>query len=259
MDTFNEQLVVRKNSGKDILKVVIYLLLIFLVPGVFVLLGLSVNFYFIVVAACAFFFAIYASFYLVTGLYTEYEYAVTNSNITVDKIVGKRSRKRIISVDIKRFSTLAKLKDSDTEKKSYRKIFRASITPDGDDVFAAEMHLDKFGGECLLLFSPDQKTLEAMQPTLRNNIRLELRKSGLIKPAPKAAVPAEKSTEKPVAKKPVNKQTDKADENPVKKTDDNKTSSPAEKTADTADKKPENKVSNGSKPNNNRKKSKKKS
>ena len=178
MDTFTEQLEVRQNTSKDITKLIIYLLLIFAVPGICILLGVTVNFYFIVVAVCAFFFAVYASYYLVTGLYVEYEYAVTNSNITVDKISGKRSRKRIISVDIKRFNSLAKLKDSDVSKKSYRKIFKASITPDGDDVFAAEMHLDKFGGDCLLLFSPNQKTLDAMMPHLRNNIRLELKKAG---------------------------------------------------------------------------------
>ena len=130
---------------------------------------------------CAFFFAVYASYYLVTGLYVEYEYAVTNSNITIDKISGKRSRKRIISVDIKRFNTLAKLKDSDVSNKNYRKIFKASITSDGDDVYAAEMHLDKFGGDCLLLFSPNQKTIDAMMPHLRNNIRLQFKKAGIEK------------------------------------------------------------------------------
>ena len=181
MDTFTEQLEVRKNSNTDIIKLIVYLLLIFAVPGICILLGVTVNFYFIVVAVCAFFFAVYASYYLVTGLYVEYEYAVTNSNITIDKISGKRSRKRIISVDIKRFNTLAKLKDSDVSNKNYRKIFKASITSDGDDVYAAEMHLDKFGGECLLLFSPNQKTIDAMMPHLRNNIRLQFKKAGIEK------------------------------------------------------------------------------
>lgn len=182
MDTFTEQLEKRQNTGKDITKLVIYLLAIFAIPAIFILLGVTVNFYFIIVAVCAFFFCIYGSYYLVTGLYVEYEYAVTNSNITVDKILGKRTRKRIISVDLKRFNTFAKLKDTDISKKSYRKIFKASITPDGDDVYAAEMHLDKFGGECLLLFSPNQKTLDAMTPYLKNTIRIALKKNNGKKP-----------------------------------------------------------------------------
>ena len=102
MDTFTEELVVKKNTSKDIAKLVIYLLAIFTVPLIFILLGITVNGYFIIVALCAAFFAVYGSYYLVTGLYKEFEYAVTNSNITVDKVIAKRNRKRVISVDIKR-------------------------------------------------------------------------------------------------------------------------------------------------------------
>lgn len=178
MDTFCEQLVVRKNNARHILKLVALLLLIFTVPAIFVLLGNVWNRYFIIVAICAFLFGVYGSYYLITGMYTEYEYAVTNSNITIDKIIAKRSRKRIISVDIKKFNTFRKLKEADIGKKSYRKIFQAGITENGDDVYAAEMHLDKFGGDCLLLFSPDEKTIAAMKPFLRTNIKAEMFKSG---------------------------------------------------------------------------------
>lgn len=183
MDSFDEQLVVRKNSAKHAVRLVVYLLLIFTVPAVFFLLGFFDigTRYFVIVGVCALFFAVYGSYYLVTGLYTEYEYAVTNSNITIDKITAKRSRKRIISVDIKKLNTMRKLKDADNAHKSYKKIFEASMTSDGDDVYACEMHLDKFGGDCLLLFSPDEKTLEAMKPYLRTNIKTEFIKNGTFK------------------------------------------------------------------------------
>lgn len=172
MDIFNEQLVVKQNTAMDKIKITVYLLGIFLIPAIFILLGVTVNFYFIIVAICAFFFACYASYYLLTGMYLEYEYAVTNSNITIDKVIAKRNRKRIISVDIKKFNTLKKFNESDFNKKSYKKVFKASITPNGDDVYGAEMHLDKFNGECLLLFSPNEKTLEAMRPYLRATARI---------------------------------------------------------------------------------------
>ena len=168
MDTFTEELVVKQNTQKDIAKLVVYLLGIFTVPAIFILLGVTVNAYFIIVAICAAFFAIYGSYYLVTGLYKEFEYAVTNSNITVDKVIAKRNRKRVISVDIKRFNSL-----------------KASITPDGDDVYGAEMHLEKFGGECLLLFSPGEKTLDAMKPYLKNTIKAEMFKNSAKKSSSK--------------------------------------------------------------------------
>lgn len=203
MDSFNEQLVVRKNTGKHFARVAVLVLLIFSVPAVLFLLGIN-NIgtrYFVVVSMCALFFAVYGSYYLVTGLYIEYEYAVTNSNLTIDKIIGKRSRKRIISVDIKKFNSLKKLGESDALTKSYKKIFPASITDRGGDVYAGEMHLEKFNGNCLLLFSPDEKTLEAMKPFLKMNVKTELIKSGVFKPATaaksaKTAVLEKKAPEK---------------------------------------------------------------
>lgn len=176
MDTFVEQLVVKKNTGRDTVSLIIKILALFAIPGIFVLLGALVNFYFIIVAICAFFFVAYASYYVITGMYLEYEYAITNSNITIDKVIAKRNRKRIISVDIKRFNTLNKVSSGDFEKKSYRKVFNASITPNGENVYGAEMHLDKFGGECLLLFSPNEKILNAMKPYLKMTARANLTK-----------------------------------------------------------------------------------
>ncbi len=165
-DTFTEQLVVRENTASEKLKTTIYVLAAFLVPAVFIILGVYWNFYFIIVALCAFFFAVYITYYLVTGLYVEYEYAVTNSNLTIDKITAKRKRKMLVNVDIKRFNTFKKLNEGNYDK-PYKKIFKASVTANGDDVYAAEMHLEKFGGDCLLLFSPDEKTLKAMKPYIK--------------------------------------------------------------------------------------------
>ena len=178
-DRYTEQLEKRQNTPNDTIKAVLSLVGVFTVPFIFIILGVFVNFYFIVVAVCAFFFAVYGSYYILNGLYVEYEYTVTNSNITVDKVIGKSRRKMIMSVDLKKFHTLAKLKDVDINSNKYEKIFRASVTPDGDDVYAAEMHLDKFGGNCLLLFSPNEKTMDAMIPYLKNTIKISLRNSGV--------------------------------------------------------------------------------
>ena len=232
MDTFVEQLVVRKNNAKHIAKLIIYLLLIFSAPALFVLLGNIWNRYFIIVAVCAFLFGVYGSYYLVTGLYVEYEYAVTNSNITIDKITAKRSRKRIISVDIKKFNTLRKLSDADLAGKNYKKFFKASVTEDGDDVYAAEMHLDKFRGDCLLLFSPDEKTINAMKPYFRTNVKADLIKSGVISTAKKEHKSAAKSDNKASAKPEKKSEAEKKDNKSKKngsKTNKSKKSDSSEK------------------------------
>ena len=203
MDSFSEQLVVRKNNIKHVAKLIVLLLLIFSVPAIFFLLGVFDigTRYFVIVSICALFFAIYGSYYLVTGLYVEYEYAVTNSNITIDRIIAKRSRKRVISVDIKKFNTMRKLADADIEGKSFKKVFIASATENGDDVYACEMHLEKFNGDCLLLFSPDQKTLETMKPYLRTNIKAEFIKNGTFKTGASSKTKTEKADSKTSLKK----------------------------------------------------------
>ena len=101
MDRFSEQLIVKYPSTRDnILKVLIAL-------GTAAVLGLLVFLFFmfgygILIAALALGAgAAWLGVWLLQGLYTEYEYIVTNEDLDIDKIKGKRSRKRLITVSLK--------------------------------------------------------------------------------------------------------------------------------------------------------------
>lgn len=92
MDIFIEQLVKRKKGSKDILiwvgvllGIAIILFLVFAMAPVLllpVLIGL-----------------IAAAYFILSSRNIEYEYSVTNSDITIDKIINRRKRKNVLSVD----------------------------------------------------------------------------------------------------------------------------------------------------------------
>lgn len=96
MDTFFEQLIKIKLTGK-----VKALITLILVVDVLIILGVGffafwtgmLEMLIIIVAV-----AIYGTYKLISLLSVEYEYIYTNGDLDVDKIVGKSSRKRMVSI-----------------------------------------------------------------------------------------------------------------------------------------------------------------
>ena len=106
MDIFIEHLVKKKTTVLDvliriglILAALIALTLVFAVPSD------SVWSMVVVFVACA---AIFGGWYEFTGLSIEYEYAVTNGEIDIDKIIAQRKRKRLITIQAKNIERMGK-------------------------------------------------------------------------------------------------------------------------------------------------------
>jgi len=107
MDIFLEKIVTRKKTAIDsliivgvIIGVIVAFFVISMIPQVaqfsmFILVGLG-----------------YGAFRLITSRNIEYEYAVTNGDIDIDKIVSQRKRKRIFSARCKDFDIVAPVKSS---------------------------------------------------------------------------------------------------------------------------------------------------
>ena len=89
MDHFAEYLVQKRPTSQDRLKqgliVAAAVVLSVLIGAISVLTG----WLFLLVLVIG---AIYGAYYLLTGCYTEYEYTVTNGELDVDKIAGRRKR-----------------------------------------------------------------------------------------------------------------------------------------------------------------------
>lgn len=172
MDVFVEYMVKKKMSTKDIL---IYLgallgvLVLTMVSILFVLplAGISIPF-FILVGSIA------GAYFLVGTRNLEYEYSVTNGDVSVDKIINRKSRKRLTSFDSKGIEEMGKYAPNAEKLKSRRvdKRILAGTYEDGrDSIYVIAQ--SKKTGLTLMVFDPDDRVLDAMKPFVPRHIRQE--------------------------------------------------------------------------------------
>ncbi|NLY19379.1 MAG: hypothetical protein GX045_10710 [Clostridiaceae bacterium] len=154
MDIFIEKIVKRRKDIKDhlITAAVISgaLLLMFIALNIEILAGVSM---FIVVGIG------YGAYYFITSRNTEYEYAVTNGDLDIDKIIAQRKRKRVFSANCKDFEIVARLK-SQHYTPQYRN-FKNKMDFTGyignDDVYFVVLHYNN--QPTILFFEPSEKML----------------------------------------------------------------------------------------------------
>ncbi len=166
MDTFIEQIIKKNRTGRDaVLKALIC------VGAVLV----SVVMLFLPIVPVNFLFAlgvVYGGYYLMTGFDCEYEYIVTNGEIDIDKIIAKRKRKRLITFKISAFESFGEYKDAPAPGNSVTTVLANGRDETGDD--SRDYYADfKHGslGSVRIIFTPNERVLEAMKPYLPRNIR----------------------------------------------------------------------------------------
>ncbi|MGN0612841.1 MAG: DUF6106 family protein [Porcipelethomonas sp.] len=161
MDTYSEQLVKKAQDSSDAMKRVLII-----VGGAIVVFGLLyvtlciTPFALIAVAA-----AIYGIFILFTGTNVEYEYIVTNSSLDIDKIISKRKRVNLISVDVREFTEFGEYTD-----KPYDGTIVCAAGGD-EKLMYADFNSDRYG-KSRLVFSPNEKVLGCIRPYLQRKIRV---------------------------------------------------------------------------------------
>ncbi len=149
MDIFCEQLVTRTKTAKDILKI----------SGI-IAAGIAVTLLLIALLGvlsfalvCGVWFGVW---WLVTRVNTEYEYIITSTVLDIDKIMAQRSRKRLLSIDLKNAERFMPIKDI---PKIDNKIIDA--TPNGieDGVYGVDFMEN--GQIKRLLFKPNKEMLSS--------------------------------------------------------------------------------------------------
>ena len=161
MDVFVEQIVKKRFGPKDYAIVVLAVLaglvviaLSFLIPAV----GLLI----LVLAAVG-------AYYLITSRNLEFEYSITNGDITIDKIVNRRKRKRVINTDAQYIEDIGRYDPHRlANKQGYTKIF-VSEYDDGRNswYFCAR---DPKKGNVLVVFDPEEKVMKAIKPFLPRQV-----------------------------------------------------------------------------------------
>lgn len=170
-DVFVEYMVKKKLSGKDIL-----ICLGASVGGaVLAFLGLMLTpilpmLPFLVICG-----VIYGLYWVISSRSVEYEYSITNGDISVDKITNRRSRKRLTSFDAKAIEEMGKYTENAQKLRNKRvdKTIFASEMEDGKDAWYVIAKSRKTG-LTLLVFSPDERCIDAIKPFMDRRLKFEI-------------------------------------------------------------------------------------
>lgn len=151
MDHYNEQLVRKQTEASDTAKrvligagtvilsaAVIFAMLLFAFPMLLIIV----------------FGIFYLSWFLLSGTVTEYEYIVTNSDLDIDKITGKRKRKRLITVNLNNVTEWGEYTDN-TNLNTDATVMASDASGIGAWYLVAKH--DKLG-EVAVIFTPTEET-----------------------------------------------------------------------------------------------------
>ena len=172
MDTFVEQIIVRKKTGKDF-AILAGILLggCLLAAGsmiAFMMTGLSIIPMVAIVGIC------WGGYMLLGMRNIEYEYSFTNGDITVDKIIAKRKRKRVVSFDAKNVELIGEVGENTVKAGSEVKtVYRTGVLASGQGGWYIVYSRDGGSSKSMLLFSPNEKFIQALKPFLPARVRLD--------------------------------------------------------------------------------------
>ena len=158
MDIFIEKLVPRKRRGKDIAAIVGLVFLTILLSLITLMFHeFLFGFWFAIIAGL-----IFVCYRLISGQNIEFEYSLTNNELDVDRIVARRKRKRLFTVNARQIDILAPISNEQyLRQKNSPSIKRTHDCTSGD--LNAQIYFtiffDKDGQKCLALFEPNEKII----------------------------------------------------------------------------------------------------
>ena len=113
--------------------------------------------------------ALYFGWYLMNNLNVEFEVIVTNGGMDVDKIIARRDRKRLISVNCANFEELAKYDPAAAREQGCTTVIKACDSEKSDNVYYGIFrHPSK--GKTMVVFNANEKVLAAMKPYVPRNV-----------------------------------------------------------------------------------------
>lgn len=161
MDTYAEHIVKKIPTGNDTLKKV-------LAASVSIITGTLIAIVFMPIGLLFAMAIFYGGYYWFTIFDIEYEYAVTNGEIDIDKIIAKRKRKKMLTVNAGTFETFAKIENGNLpDNNDNRTVFMLS---GGENEYYADFNHSEYG-KSRLIFSPNEKMLDCINPYLPRSIR----------------------------------------------------------------------------------------
>jgi hypothetical protein len=114
----------------------------------------------------------YLVYYLISLRKIEYEYAFTNGELDVDKIIAQRKRKRVFSANCRDFEAFGKLnseKHNDDISSIPEKI-KAVTSMSSENIYFFTANYK--GNKTLVYFEPDERMLNSLKPYISKRITM---------------------------------------------------------------------------------------
>ena len=168
MDLFIEKIVVRKRTASDYLQLagVVFVGIMFLFAMGFVELPDIVNQFTLFIWVAIF----YGIFRFSKSKNIEFEYAVTNGDMDVDKIIAQKKRKRVFSGHCRDYDIIAKVR-SDKYTQNYasipNKVFAVTSMNDDDVYFLVAQYK---GSRTIVYFQPNEKMMKSFKTYISRKI-----------------------------------------------------------------------------------------
>ena len=154
MDTFGEQLVKKATTGADWAKRIGLTVLGLIVATALMWLSFFTGFMVLTLISVG---ALFGLVWLLTGMSYEYEYILTNDDLDIDKITGKRKRKRLITLKMNTVEEFG--------------VYDGTNGTNVNAYYLIAKH--KTHGRTMLIFSPDKRMTEMILETLPYKIKQE--------------------------------------------------------------------------------------
>ena len=176
MDTFVEQIVVKKKTGKEI-AIITGILLAAVIVAVVLFILLFVSSFLLDILLC------YGAWWLITSQNVEYEYSLTNGDIDIDQITARRKRKRVVSVAGSKVESAGIYDPAAFVGRKFDRMVMAAPSPYDEGVWYFT-YRSKKNGSTLVLFQPDERVLSAFQESLPKLLQLDLKRKTAGQKAP---------------------------------------------------------------------------
>ncbi len=167
MDVFKEQNVTKLQDSSDTAKkILITITSVLIAAGIFVLTfgGMLMMIGLILAGG-----ALYGGYYLVTSMYVEYEYIITNGEVDFDKIIAQRSRKRLCTVKLETATAFGVADDSADTDNADTYVAATANDPELTDYYLRVRH--KSLGDTVVYFTPDEEFIGLVKQFLPRTMR----------------------------------------------------------------------------------------
>ena len=171
MDTYSEQLVTRASTGADKAKKILISIGAILIATLLMWLAIVFGAYTLILLV---FGVLGLGVYLVSNMDVEYEYIITNDEMDIDKIIGRRKRKRLITIDLRSAEDFGPYPASDDVK--VEATVHATTGYENDAYYMLAQH--GVYGKVMLIFNPNEKTREAIMQEVPNQLRIKISHNG---------------------------------------------------------------------------------